>query len=38
MKKIKNLFPKICDFENLFYAYKDGIIQKRDRPDVMAYT
>ena len=38
MKKIKNLFPKIYDFENLFYAYKDGIRQKRDRPDVMAYT
>ena len=38
MKKIKNLFPKIYDFENLFYAYKDGIKQKRDRPDVMAYT
>ena len=36
--KIKNLFPKIYDFENLFYAYKDGIKQKRDRPDVMAYT
>lgn len=38
MNKIKNLFPKIYDFENLFYAYKDGIKQKRDRPDVMAYT
>lgn len=38
MKKIKNLFPKIYDFENLFYAYKDGIRQKRDRPDIMAYT
>ena len=38
MNKIKNLFPKIYDFENLFGAYKDGIKQKRDRPDVMAYT
>lgn len=38
LNKIKNLFPKIYDFENLFGAYKDGIKQKRDRPDVMAYT
>lgn len=38
MNKIKNLYPKIYDFENLFCAYKAGIRQKRDRPDVMAYT
>lgn len=38
MKKIKNLFPKIYDFENLFNAYKDGIRAKRDRPDIMVYT
>ena len=38
MNKIKNIFPKIYDFENLFYAYKDGIKQKRDRPDIMKYT
>ena len=38
MNKIKNLFPKIFDFENLFDAYKDGIRGKRDRPDIMVYT
>ena len=38
MKKIRNLYPKIYDFENLFCAYKDGIKQKRDRPDIMRYT
>lgn len=38
MKRIKNLYPAIYDFENLFNAYKDGIKLKRDRPDVMAYT
>ena len=38
MHRIKNLFPEIYDFENLFAAYKDGIKQKRDRPDIMAYT
>lgn len=38
MKRIRNLYPKIYDFENLFCAYKDGIKQKRDRPDIMRYT
>lgn len=38
MHRIKNLFPEIYDFENLFCAYKDGIRQKRDRPDIMTYT
>lgn len=38
MHRIKNLFPEIYDFENLFAAYKDGIKQKRNRPDIMAYT
>lgn len=38
MKKIRNLFPKIYDFENLFYAYKAAIKCKRYREDVMAFT
>ena len=38
MHKIKNIFPIIYDFENLFNAYKAGIKCKRYRPDVMAYT
>lgn len=38
LQTIKNLFPKIYDFENLFNAYKAGIKQKRYRADVMEYT
>ena len=38
MKKIRGLFPKIYDFENLFYAYKAAIKCKRYRQDVMEYT
>ena len=38
LHKIKNIFPIIYDFENLFNAYKAGIKCKRYRPDVMAYT
>lgn len=38
MQKIKGLFPKIYDFENLFCAYKTAIKCKRYRPDVMEYT
>lgn len=38
MKKIRGLFPKIYDFENLFYAYKAAIKCKRYREDVMQYT
>ena len=38
MKKIKNLFPAIYDFENLFYAYKAAIKGKRYRADVMKFT
>lgn len=38
MKSIKNIFPKIYDFENLLEAYKAAIKTKRYRPDVMEYT
>lgn len=38
MQTIKNIFPKIYDFENLFNAYKSGISCKRYRADVMEYT
>ena len=38
MHKIKNIFPMIYDFENLFNAYKAGIKCKRYSEDVMAYT
>lgn len=38
LQTIKNIFPLIYDFENLFNAYKKAISCKRYRPDVMAYT
>lgn len=38
MQTIKNIFPKIYDFENLFNAYKAAIKCKRYREDVMQYT
>ena len=38
MQTIKNIFPLIYDFENLFNAYKKAIKCKRYRPDVMEYT
>lgn len=38
LKKIKGIFPKIYDFENLFCAYKAAIKCKRYRQDVMEYT
>lgn len=38
MNKIKNIFPLIYDFENLFDAYKKAVKCKRYRPDVMEYT
>ncbi len=38
MHKIKNIFPKIYDFENLLKAYKAARKCKRYRADVMAYT
>jgi retron-type reverse transcriptase len=38
MQTIKNIFPKIYDFENLFDAWKDGIKSKRYRDDVMTFS
>lgn len=38
MQTIKNLFPKIYDFENLLEAYKAAIKSKRYRHDVMEYA
>lgn len=38
MKRIKPLFDKIYDFENLYGAYKDAASCKRNRQDVMEYT
>ena len=38
MQTIKNLFPKIYDFENLLEAYRAAIKSKRYRPDVMEYA
>lgn len=38
MQTIKNIFPLIYDFENLFNAYKKAIKCKRYRADVMEYT
>lgn len=38
MQTLKNVFPKIYDFENLFNAYKAAISCKRYRADVMEYT
>lgn len=38
MQTIKNIFPLIYDFENLFNAYKKAVKCKRYRADVMEYT
>lgn len=38
LQTIKNIFPLIYDFENLFNAYKKAIKCKRYRTDVMEYT
>lgn len=38
MKRIKNIYQNIYDFENLFYAYKAAIKNKRYREEVMIYT
>lgn len=38
LQTIKNIFPLIYDFENLFNAYKKAIKCKRYRADVMEYT
>lgn len=38
MWQIRNLFPKIYDFENLHCAYKAAIKSKRYRQDVMQFT
>jgi len=37
MKTFKNLYPRICDFENLYAAYRQARRGKRGRPDVAAF-
>jgi len=37
MKTYKNLYPQICDFENLFLAYRAAARGKRGKPDVAAF-
>lgn len=38
MKKLKGLYPKIYDFENLLAAYKEARKCKRFRDEVLAFT
>jgi RNA-directed DNA polymerase len=37
MKTYKNLYPQVCDFTNLYYAYRAAAKGKRGRPDVAAF-
>lgn len=37
MKTYRNLYPQICDFVNLYYAYRAAARGKRGRPDVAAF-
>ena len=37
MKTYKNLYPQICDFINLYRAYRAAARGKRGRPDVAAF-
>jgi retron-type reverse transcriptase len=37
MKTYRNLYPKVCDFTNLYYAYQSAARGKRGRPDVAAF-
>lgn len=36
-KTFKNLYPKICEFENLYLAFRKARRGKRSRPDVAAF-
>ena len=37
MKTCKNLYPHVCDFTNLYRAYRAAARGKRGRPDVAAF-
>lgn len=37
MKSYKNLFPQICDFENLYQAFRRARRGKRSQPNVIAF-
>lgn len=37
MKTYKRLYPQICDFENLYWAFRKARRGKRGRPDVAAF-
>jgi retron-type reverse transcriptase len=37
MKTYKNLYPHICDFENLFLAFRAAARGKRGKPEVAAF-
>jgi len=38
MKTYKNLFDKVCDFENLYVSYKKARRGKQSRPNVNAFS
>ena len=38
MKRYKNLYPKIYDYENLYNAYLSARKNKRYRPEVLAFS
>ena len=37
MKTYKRLYPRIYDFENLYWAFRKARKGKRSRPDVAAF-
>lgn len=38
MKKLKNLYSKICTFENLLQAYRNAVKNKRYREEVLIFS
>ena len=38
MKKLKNLYPQVSDFENLYQAYREARKCKRYRDEVLAFS
>ncbi len=37
MKRLKNAYPKLCDFENLYNGHKAARLCKRYKPEVLRF-
>jgi hypothetical protein len=37
MKTYKNIFPRICAYDNLYFAWRDAARGKRKSPEVAAF-